>query len=67
MTAKQLAEGDKARVAQPVIEGSVAQVKYDENTGEKRLLLRWKAKDGTHERWFGEADLEPAEAKAKSK
>jgi hypothetical protein len=54
-----ISQGDIARIVQPVIQGEVTSVKFDENTGAKRILLSWQDTDGNpQERWFTEADLE---------
>ncbi len=51
--------GDIARVVAVVPQGEVTSVKFDENTGEKRILMAWTDADGvSQERWFAEGDLE---------
>lgn len=51
--------GDAARVVVPVIAGEVTQVKFNEDTGAKRILLTWTDLEGeTQERWFTEEELE---------
>ena len=61
-----LAKGDAARVVQPVISGTVTEIKFNEDTGEKRLKLEWDHADGVHGRWFSEGDLEAVAAPAPS-
>jgi hypothetical protein len=51
-------KGDTAKIIQPVIKGEITSVKYDEDTGEKRLLLTWSDDAGEHSRWCAEAELE---------
>ena len=54
-----IAKGDIARLVQPVVQGEVTSIKFDENTGAKRLQLSWEDGDGNpQERWFTEGDLE---------
>lgn len=51
-------KGDKARIAPVIIEGEIIDVKFDVNTGEKRVLLAWTGADGVeHARWSAEAEL----------
>lgn len=51
--------GDTARLIQPVVQGTVIKIKFDEDTGEKRALLAWTDADGTaQERWFPADALE---------
>jgi hypothetical protein len=51
--------GDNARLNVHPIEGVATLVKFDEDTGEKRIQLEWLDADGvTQSRWFSEAELE---------
>lgn len=53
-------KGDRARIAPKPIEGTVVDVRYDENEV-RHLLLAWTEADG-HEasRWFLADELQPA-------
>ena len=51
-------EGERARLRQPIIAGTIVEHEYDRKTGEKRCLLEWSADGEAHQRWFPESDLE---------
>jgi len=52
---------DVVRVVMPVIQGKVLDVKFDENTGEKKAFVSWVDGDDNHERWFLVKELEVVE------
>lgn len=54
-----LKEKDRARVRPRIVEGEIVEVRFDQKTGEKSLLLVWAAEDGEHQRWFPAEELEP--------
>lgn len=57
-------KGGKARILTPDPEGVVVDIKYDENTGEQKILFSWEGEDGeTKERWFPASELEPIAGK----
>ncbi|TXN67273.1 hypothetical protein [Methylobacterium sp. WL6] len=57
-----LKAGMAARVRPVIIEGTVERVRFDEDTGEKRVLFAWTGADGEpHSRWFPEGDLDAVE------
>ena len=50
--------GQQARVQQPVIEGTILKVRYNEGREELEGLLDYSGTDGeNHERWFLESEL----------
>jgi hypothetical protein len=55
--------GKDALVAGSTIMGEIKNWKFDEETGQKRILLAWDTgeEDGQHERWFFEHELEAEE------
>lgn len=55
----QIKQGDIVSLPAPP-KMTVERVKYHEDTGEKRLLLKWSTADGVeHTRWFAEGELAP--------
>lgn len=51
--------GDTARVVAPIVQGEVTSVKFNEDTGAKRILLAFTDAEGNaSERWFTEEELE---------
>lgn len=56
-------KGDTVRMRVTVPQGEILSIKFDEDTGEKRILMGWTDSDGqTQERWFMEDELELASA-----
>lgn len=50
--------GTRARLVQPTIEGTVADVRYNKDAKELEYLLSYKDSAGEdHERWFNESQL----------
>lgn len=56
-------EGDKVRLRAPVIEGGVTDIQFNKGAGELEYLVAYKDGNGeTQTRWFGESELEVANA-----
>ena len=51
--------GQSAKLITPVIQGTVADVRYNKEAKTMEYLLEWTDADGDiHQRWFNESDLE---------
>ncbi len=54
-----LDKGMRARVRPTIIAGEITRRRFDEESGEKELLLAWTVDGEAHERWFKPSELEP--------
>ena len=52
-------KGTKVKLIQPVVEGEVVKVKYDEDTDSKEMCVEFMDKDNNVQAvWFDESQLE---------
>jgi hypothetical protein len=57
-------EGDQVRLRAPVVEGGVTDIQFNKSAGELEYLVAYTDGNGESQtRWFGESELEIANAK----